>query len=120
MKKNRGKFLTAMIIFDVFGKLQSLYLLINTNLVEKAYPTLPSWFYFYQAVGYIIGFTIIIGMWLFKKWAVYLLAFSTTLAFIMQLFAFEPVYYGQLAKFTILFSAGLYFWAILRKWKSFD
>lgn len=120
MKKNRGKLLTVMIVLAAFGQLQSLYYLTNTNLVEQAYGTVPSWFSLYTLFGLLVGVASIVGIWLLKKWAVYLLAFSTAMAFLMQLFVLKPVQAGQFAYYMTMVSAGLWFWAIYRKWESFE
>jgi hypothetical protein len=120
MKKERGKFLTAMLVLGAFGYLQSLYYLTNTNLVEQAYGTVPGWFPLYALISLAIGVAITVGIWMLKKWAVYLLAFSTGMAFLTQLFILKPVQAGQLTYYMTMISAGLWFWAIYRKWKNFD
>jgi len=120
VKKDRGKFLTAMVILGIFGQLQTLYYLTNTNLVEQVYGTVPSWFSLYVLFGFLVGTVMLAGIWLLKKWAVYLLAFSTAMTFFMQLYVLKPVQAGQVTYFMTMISAGLWFWAVYRKWESFE
>ena len=118
MNKDRGKFLTVMIVLAAFGYLQSLYYLTNTNVIEQAYGAVPSWFSFYALVGFGIGIITMVGIWLWKKWAVYLLVASTTITLLMQLFVLKPVQ-GQFVYYMTIVSASIWFWAIYRKWKNF-
>lgn len=120
MNKDRGKFLTLMLIFAAFGSLISLYQLTNTNALQQTYGPIPSWFTAYAILGSLAGVAVIIGIWMWKKWAVYLLAFSTAVTFLMQLFVLKPVQYGEFVYYMTIVSAGLWFWAIYRKWKYFS
>jgi hypothetical protein len=54
-----------------------------------------------------------------KKWSVYLLIVYFATKIPTELFMFRPV--QQVATFaTTLVGAGLWFWAIYRKWSLFD
>ncbi|MCX6783800.1 MAG: hypothetical protein NT141_01895 [candidate division WWE3 bacterium] len=121
MKKQRGKFLTFMLVLAALGIIQTPYYLINTNALQLAYGNVPSWYPIYAVLGLGLGIGMIIGMWQLKKWAVYLLVASTTLTFLSQLFILKPAqqFAGVTYAMTIV-SAGLWFWAISRKWASFD
>lgn len=119
MNKDRGKFLTIMVILAAFGYLQSLYSFANTNVVQQTYGTVPNWFPIYTVLGLLVGVVTIAGIWMWRKWAVYLLAASTTITFLMQLFVLKPIQAGQFAYYMTIVSAGLWFWAIYRKWKFF-
>lgn len=110
MNKDRGKFLTIMIVLAAFGYLQSLYYLTNTNVVAQVYGTVPSWFPIYTVVGLLLVAVITVGLWLWKKRAIYLLAVSTVVTFLMQLFVLKSVQGGQFVYYMTIISAGLWFW----------
>ena len=121
MKKQRGKFLTVMIVFAALGVIQTPYYLVNTNALQVAYGDVPSWYPIYAVIGLCLGTAMIVGMWQMKKWAVYMLVASSVLTFLSQLFILKPA--AQVAGTTYamsVISAGLWFWAISRKWASFD
>ncbi len=63
MNKDRGKFLTIMIVFAAIGYLQALYYITNTNLVTQTYGSVPSWFSMYQIAALLVGVIIIFGLW---------------------------------------------------------
>ncbi len=82
MNKSRGKFLTIMIVFAAIGDigfvmtnyLHTLYQTTNTNLVPPAFETMPSWLPLYKVASLLLGILTIIGLWMMRKWGVYLLA----------------------------------------------
>lgn len=121
MKKERGKFLTIMLVFAAFGILLSLYTLTNTNSVQQAYGSVPSWFYPYSILGLALGVANVVGVWMWKKWAIYTIVASSAIALIMQLFVLKPTQpeAGTIAYFSLIVGGGLWFWAIYRKWQYF-
>jgi hypothetical protein len=117
--KQRGKFLTLMIIFLVIGDVQIPYYLVNSNALKAVYGNLPPWYPLYVVFSLALNIAIIIGMWKMKKWSVYLLIVYFATKIPTELFMFRPV--QQVATFaTTLVGAGLWFWAIYRKWSLFD
>ena len=118
--KPRGWFLTIMIIFLFVGDIQIPYVLwINSDALSSVYKSLPSWYSMYAVAGLASNVAIIIGIWMLKKWAAYLLAsyfFSKALFdyFFLQPHSMIGVYV------TTIVGAGLWFWAIYRKWELFD
>jgi hypothetical protein len=119
MKKDRGKFLTIMIVLSAIGLLQSLYYLVNTDLIQQSYGVVPEWFQLYSVFGILFGSIMLIGLWMLKKWGVYLLTVSVVLSFVMQLFFLRPQTYQEIVYILSIISAGIWFWAINRKWKNF-
>jgi hypothetical protein len=119
MKKGRGKFLTIMLVLSAIGLLQSLYYLVNTDLIQQSYGVVPEWFQLYSVFGIVFGMIMITGLWMMKKWGVYLLAVSVVLSFVMQLFFMRPLAYQEVVYIMSIASAGIWFWAINRKWKYF-
>lgn len=119
MKKQRGKFLTIMIFFLVLGDIQIPYYLMNSDALKAIYGNLPSWYPLYAIFGLVLSIAIIIGMWKMKKWAAYLLIAYFASKVPSELFMFQPA--QQMATvITTAAGAGLWFWAIRRKWKSFS
>lgn len=120
--KSRGVFLTLMLVFAAFGILSSLYYFTNTNAVAVAYGTVPSWYPIYMVVGLGLGVANVVGIWMWKKWAVYTIAASSVIALLMQLIILKPVQpgIGAYAYFSSILGAGLWFWAIYRKWLYFE
>ena len=124
MKKERGKFLTIMLVLAVFGIFQYLFMVTNTNSVNQSLGVVPSWYPIYGLVGIASQAIAIVGIWIWKKWGVYLLLGWSLIGVLMQIFVLKPAgaaaQYGQLALFMTLGSAGLYFWAVYRKWQYFE
>ena len=108
-----------MIIFLVIGDVQIPYYLVNSNALKAVYGNLPPWYPLYVVFSLALNIAIIIGMWKMKKWSVYLLIVYFATKIPTELFMFRPV--QQVATFaTTLVGAGLWFWAIYRKWSLFD
>lgn len=122
MKKKRGAFLTIMIVLGAFGALQALYAVINTDALKLAYGQVPAWFSPLYLFSFLLSVGAIIGIWMWKKWGVYLIAASIALNLVTQLFLFKPVQQsvGQFSWIMTLVGGGLWFWAISRKWPDFE
>jgi hypothetical protein len=118
-EKQRGIFLTIMIFLLVLGDIQIPYYLANPDALNTVYSTIPSWYPLYAVLGLASNIAIIIGMWRMKKWSTYLLVayFASKLLvdFIYILPAQQMVVFATTAA-----GAGLWFWAIYRKWELFD
>jgi hypothetical protein len=118
-EKQRGIFLTIMILLLVLGDIQIPYYLANPDALNTVYSNIPSWYPLYALLGLASNIAIIIGMWLMKKWSTYLLVayFASKLLvdFIYILPAQQMVVFATTAA-----GAGLWFWAIYRKWELFD
>lgn len=131
-EKKRGIFLTIMLLWTAFGLLQLLYQTINPETLPKvpgiANPSdLGLWYQILTVVGLVIGFTTVIGIWMWKKWGVYLYGVSFTLnlitsALIQRRFMSETVraQYGLLIYILPIIFGALFLWAISRKWKNFE
>jgi hypothetical protein len=118
-KKERGKFLTVMILFLVVGDIQIPYYLLNPDLIRAVYGNLPSWYPLYAIFGLALSIAIIIGMWRMKKWAVYLLVAYFASKIPTEAFMFQPT--QQVATLaTTVVGSGLWAWAISRKWSLLD
>jgi hypothetical protein len=119
-KKKRGIFLNIMILTLVLGDIQiPYYLWINPDALNALYSNLPSWYPLYAVFGLILSIAIIIGVWRMKRWAAYLLALYFASKLPSEVFVFSPT--QQIMVFaTTVVGAGLWFWAIYRKWELFD
>ncbi len=120
MKKERGKFLTIILVLAIFGLFQALYLVTNTSTVSQALGTVPSWYPVYLLVGVVSQAAAIVGIWMWKRWGVYLLFGWGLIGPLVQILLLKPVQYGQLALYMTVASLGLYFWAVYRKWHYFE
>jgi hypothetical protein len=118
-EKQRGIFLTIMILLLVLGDIQIPYYLANPDALKTVYSSIPSWYPLYALLGLASNIAIIIGVWRMKKWSVYLLvvyfASKVLVDFIYILPAQQMVVFATTAA-----GAGLWFWAIYRKWELFD
>jgi hypothetical protein len=119
-QKQRGWFLTIMIVFLIVGDIQiPYYLWINPGALSTVYKSLPSWYSIYAVVGLASNVAIIIGIWMMKKWAAYLLALYFISKAVLDYFFIQP--HSMIVVFaTTIVGAGLWFWAIYRKWEMFD
>jgi hypothetical protein len=73
----------------------------------------------YALAGLVSNLAIIIGMWRMKKWSAYLLVAYFASKILVDVIYILPD--KQLTVFaTTVVGAGLWFWAIYRKWELFD
>lgn len=118
-QKKPGIFLTIMIALLIIGDVQIPYYLANPDALNTIYSSIPSWYPFYALLGLASNIAIIIGMWRMKKWAIYLLVAYFASKLLVDFIYILPD--KQIMVFaTTLVGAGLWFWAIYRKRKSFD
>ena len=118
-EKQRGIFLTIMILLLVLGDIQIPYYLANPDALNTVYSNIPSWYPLYALLGLASNIAIIIGMWRMKKWSIYLLVAYFASKLLVDFIYILPA--QQLVVFTTTAAgAGLWFWAIYRKWELFD
>ena len=118
-EKQRGLFLNFMILLLIIGDIQIPYYLANPEALNTVYSSIPSWYTLYTVLGLASNIAIIIGMWRMKKWAVYLLVAYFVSKLLVDVIYILPA--QQLPVFaTTVVGAGLWFWAIYRKWSLFD
>ena len=118
-EKQKGWFLIIMIAFLVIGDLQIPYYLVHSDALKTLYGTIPSWYAIYALLGLASNVAIIIGIWRMKKWAVYLLVVYFASKILVDYIYVLPSQ-ETLVFVTSIVGAGLWFWAIYRKWKFFD
>lgn len=118
LRNRQGIFLSIMILTLIVGDLQIPYYLMNSDALKAIYAEIPQWYAFYAIVGLASNIAIIVGMWRMKKWAAYVLV-----AYFASKILVDAVYIlpdKQLMVFvTTIIGAGLWFWAVKRKWKMF-
>jgi len=119
MQKDRGKFLTTMLVLMIFMFVFSLY---SSHVADyqEFYQRVPSWLPVIAPFWLLVDIAALIGIWLWKKTAVYVYAISTILGILMEAFLLRPTDEALVYAFFILILFGLLFWAISRKWKSFE
>ena len=121
--KDRGVFLTILVIY---GALQAIlvffsgiiYPIVGMGLRGGSQILLVSLLEFIPLVAALYG------IWMWKKWGVYLL-FASILITIISTFVFDLVLkvysgYAQGVIFLDILGAALWFWAIYRKWSLFE
>jgi hypothetical protein len=119
--KKRGVLLTILLTVSALGIISTLPTLNNQELIKRSYVSIPSWFLLYEIFGLSLGIVNLYGIWTWRKWSIFTLAFSIILAFIMQLLILEPA--NQIPDiirvFYLIMGAVLWSIAIYRKWKYF-
>lgn len=107
-----------MILTLVVGDLQIPYYVANPEELKTVYSTVPSWYTFYAIAGLLSNIAIIIGMWRMKMWAAYVLV-----AYFVSKIAVDLAYVAPEMQVTVfattVIGAGLWFWAVYRKWSLF-
>jgi len=112
-----------MIVISAFGLLSSAYTLTNTNGLAVAYGNaLPSWFFAYLVFSILIGLVNIVGLWMWKRWAIYSMVAVSAVGLVVKLFIAKPSdpNVAMVSFYATLISLGLWFWAIYRKWHYFE
>ena len=118
-EKQTGLFLNFMILLLIIGDVQIPYYLANPDALHTVYSSIPSWYPLYAVLGLASNIAIIIGMWRMKKWAAYVLVAYFASKLLVDFIYILPA--QQLPVFaTTGVGAGLWFWAIYRKWSLFD
>ena len=117
--KKQGLFLSAMILFLIIGDLQIPYYLANKDALKTVYESIPGWYPIYAVLGLMSNIAIIIGMWRMKKWAAYLLVAYFASKLLVDFMYILPEKQTMVFATTIT-GAGLWFWAIRRKWSLFS
>ena len=117
-EKERGKFLTIMIVIMLLLQIQGFE---ASNLVTSA----PPWFFVSVVSVCVVIMLSLYGIWMWKRWAVYLNIVAVGLGWIMSFgnFLTTRQYYDQISVIVHLpFWAlyGLWFWALYRKWRYFE
>lgn len=120
--KDRGKLLTVMIILSVISLLFTLLAFSQPQILHTIYPQTPSWFSFYLIGGMVMGAVQLAGLWMMKRWAVYLLIFTSLLGIVIQLLFFNNGSPQNATNIILSTLVGwlIWGWAISRKWNQFD
>jgi hypothetical protein len=115
---DRGIFLNIMILLLIIGDIQIPYYLAHPDALRTVYSSIPSWYPLYALLGLASNIAIIIGMWQMKKWSVYVLVAYFVSKLLVDFIYILPA--QQMLVFaTTVVGAGLWFWAIYRKWSLF-
>ena len=123
MKKNRGKFLTSLLVLQLVLSVLYLYLISTTSYSQnllKIYTNVPSWSWTATLISIFIDIFSLIGIWLWKKSGVYVYVSAAVLSVLMEVFILRPRYDALGSVFVSLTMTGLLFYAINRKWKYFS
>ena len=119
IRQQPGVFLTVMILTLIVGDIQIPYYLGHPDAVRAVYGNLPSWYPLYAVLGLASNIAIIIGMWKMKKWALYILIIYFASKVPTEFFMFHPAQQAATIVTTTV-GAGLWFWAVYRKWGGFE
>lgn len=122
MKKNRGIFLTIILILPLLELLIGIPSFFDPNRMQQN-AGLGNWYPPFIYLNAFLKLFLIWGMWMWKKWAVYLSFISFIPGLWISFIVLQNISPSSALISTILgfiLSAGLLFWAIYRKWKYFE
>lgn len=125
-KEGRGKLLTVFIIFWIFVYVLILYPSF-INFPPGAYEfadtllfkSQPLWYKQYFLISTIVEITSLVGMWILRKWAVYVYFGLIILNFIVSLDTLSTEVFIQSIVYSTLFTLPAYI-IIRRKWHMFS
>lgn len=117
--KKQGIFLSIMILFLIIGDLQIPFYLANPDALRTIYSDIPTWYPLYALLGLASNVAIIIGMWRMKKWAAWVLLAYFASKILVDWFYILPEK-QLLVSATTIAGAGLWYWAVRRKWHAFS
>lgn len=120
---DRGLFLMILLVLGIIGIVLSAFALLSGKMA-MAVMGMPSWMPAYQLLSVVVSAASLYGIWQWKKWGVYLLVALYLIQVVMDLsLSAEGVgsikysmYGGVIGTLVI---AGLWYWAIYRKWSLF-
>lgn len=122
--KERGKFLTFMLVLGLLGTVVSILQVISPGTLgtlESSYIGVTPGYRLWFTVYVFSHIPIFIGIWKWKRIAVYAFFLIGGVQTLLISTTLEPIYYPK----TLLAVAsaavtGLWFWAIKRKWHLFS
>ena len=121
-KKDRGAFLTILIIMALVGGVTTLYsdLTNMSTVLSYNFENPPLWYQYYFMTSIIITLISVYGIYRWQKWGVYLLIAHASIAFLIQ-FLIRNIHpwVNLFMPLVAVIMNGLWFWAIYRKRKYF-
>lgn len=125
--KKRSILLSFLIVIGVFGSIISLSTILdkNSSVFDSTLPLwLPlKWYQFYLITSSTCNLVVFVGLWFWKKWAVYFISSLFLLGFLMELSNLLVVRDSFVIIVGLLLSLmimTIYFFAIKRKWVYFN
>ena len=118
MKKDRGKFLTLLLVFFLFIFASAFYA-APTIKWHDLMETVPYWYINYLYFSFIVDIIIFIGIWLWKKVAVYFFVITEIFGIFIDTFVLKLTQEGVNNGIIGLIMLGVLLYAINRKWKYF-
>ena len=115
MNKERGIVLTVMVVLNT---LLLLYGLLDTNV--NFFKNLSDWYFWHFLIDFLATLAALIGIWVLKKWGVYLLLIVMGVGLLAGYFTSKNtalITHELLSSIILTF---LWSWAIYRKWGSFS
>lgn len=120
---DRGNFLTILIVLTAIGLITNIPKTLSPTDIQKVLGSVPSWYTPLNLTTLVLQGVALVGIWTWKKWAIYTLLLSYVLTTINGFLIMQSVAGGQTAFIFVLvitvISAGLWFWALSRKWHLF-
>lgn len=124
MNHRRGKLLTFVLIIGFLIQAYSLIFLFNWDAFQISYLEIPPWLWTYQFILTLFTIASLMGVWLLKKWAVFL---SVIVAVIFLVVEFALIRNLQSLPLNLSTAISMYliilliwFYVIFRKWKNFS
>mgnify|MGYP001582633917 CR=1 FL=1 len=118
-KKRRGKLLTFYLILSSISLVSYPVVILNPQFSNATYNSIPSWYNLYQIALFTSGLVSIIGLWKWKKWAVYLFFGFIALSFLKNLIL-NPVIPKGFFLIRWVLVAAIAYWIISRKRRYFE
>ncbi len=128
MKKDRGIFLTIILLLPLLGILVGIPGLFDPDRMKQS-AGLGNWYPVFIYFNVFLTPFLVWKMWMWKKWAVYVTFISSIvgswISFIVQ--QHIQIQYNIFSPFslistifTLILSKGLWLWAVYRKWRYFE
>jgi hypothetical protein len=115
-REERGMFLTFMLVFGMLGRVASIPLLIISDFIAST----PLWYKIWLTVYAISDIAIYIGIWRWKRFAVYTFFLVGGLQIFLISTVVRQIYNTQpISIIALALLHGVWLWAIKRKWHLF-
>lgn len=119
----RGLFLSVLFDLSAIGFVLGAFALLSPGISNLSYSTLPEWYRPLNYISLVISAATLYGIWMWKKWGIYLLAVGYVLSLGSTFMVYSGTEAGAVGMYGgvvgIVVMAGLWYWAIYRKWSKF-
>ena len=125
--KSRDKLLTLVTFISVLTIIVNIPQIFGTEQIQSITNGNPDLFSLYQIINFILNIVALVGIWLWKKWAVYLLFILYAIQFFVSLSVeisasqiIGNFNYVVIVILGFIFAFAAWIWAISRNWAQFS